>query len=111
MVLDPAGPAPAVFSAAETLISATKKLVWNAEITLSALEQSIFAVAMIVSTTKIIESRLSIIECGPEMILSGPSITRVRLEMIVSVVGIIIWKTPIIVSALPNNRFQAGNNY
>ncbi len=41
------------------------------------------------------------IESGPQMIVDGPSITKMRLEMIALVGEMIICKTDIIVSAPP----------
>jgi len=51
------------------------------------------------------------IESGPQMIVDGPSITKMRLKMIAFGCEMIICKTDKIVSAPANNYFRRGDNY
>ena len=82
----PAG-TPAVFSAAEILISAAKKLVSKAELIMSALEIGVSVAEITVSTTEIIASLISIMMCSPDMTVDGIEIIFNDTQLIVFVIS------------------------
>jgi len=91
--------APAVFLAAEILISAPKKLMSKAEIVISALEIGVSVAEIIIPMTEITASSISIMRGGPDMIVCRAEITVSLLEMIVAVSSIIISTTEISICA------------
>jgi len=117
--------APAVFLAAEILISAPKKLMSKAEIVISALEIGVSVAEIIIPMTEITASSISIMRGGPDMIVCGAEITVSLLEMIVAGSSIIISTTEISISVtviricarqvrnllIPGIRWPAGNKY
>src|SRR5436309_12227497 len=95
-----AGTAPAVFSAAEMINSAAKKLVGKAETIVSATEKSISVAEMTVSTTDIVASYVQMMECGPETTVYVPSIANTRSKMTAFASEMDMCKAEIVASAL-----------